>query len=422
MFSPANVVLLIGVAGVAFFAGRISSGKPAASSGTDRPELVAAKDVPVRPARPSLPGAFETSSDPARNLKEILSLKALSRRQAGLTEFARSLAEKDLPKALELYKSLKSIHDKAAFLSGLVEAYARKSPEDCIKFLQAEPLVMLRNEGLQKALTTWAETDPAAAVAKIPEVLQGMDAHNAYLQVCTTWGEVDPQAALRWSLGQADASLSSATFEHICSSWAHTDPQAAMQFLTNNSQLTEEQRLLAARALAGTWAASDPDAALRFAMSRPESERASVTAVAFMNYAVNDPAGAAARVRQITDPDLLAAIAPEYAQLLGGSNPEQATEWINSLPAGDMRNEAVRGFVESWANSDPKAALAWALQLPPGDAGRDAGIAEAALIWDRFSPAELDAYLHTLPPPQSEAIYRIMSQRSEPDEPQPSRP
>jgi hypothetical protein len=71
-----------------------------------------------------------------------------------------------------------------------------------------------------------------------------------------------------------------------------------------------------------------------------------------------------------------------YVQLavtLAQDEPDDAVAWINSLPDGAAKTDAITNIAANWAKADQAAAAAWVEKLPPGKA-RDEAVTEIALL------------------------------------------
>ena len=65
-------------------------------------------------------------------------------------------------------------------------------------------------------------------------------------------------------------------------------------------------------------------------------------------------------------------------EAMQASNPDEAFQWVDSLPAGDARQVAFRSLAKQWAESDPVATAHWLDSQASGNL-KDIGIRELAL-------------------------------------------
>src|SRR5215210_3559209 len=133
-----------------------------------------------------------------KDLSRILATRPFERLKLELQKAGYEMALANLSEAVAAFHSLSNAHHKTAFLEGLLEVHARNSPAKCIEFVKSLPLGICKNSGVEKALAVIAETDPKAALAEIPTLVRGPDAHNTYLRIADTWTQLDPDAAFNW--------------------------------------------------------------------------------------------------------------------------------------------------------------------------------------------------------------------------------
>jgi hypothetical protein len=391
-----------------------------------QPQPIAAVQ-PAKPTRISVPSTapkLETESETPETgtaapvgeedqrsgtLEEILAIKLIEQRHRALADYARELADKDLAKAIEGFHSLRNVHDKAVYLDGLIDVYARVKPMESLEFLRSLPGGFFRNVNTEKALAIIAETSPQVAAEQIPSLMKGADAHNALIRVSDVWAQNNPQEAMGWATLNLNGANRQASLEQMASTWANSNPTDALNYVANAAGFSAEDRELALRAIAGTWAMSEPEAAVAWAENHLRtSGSAEALQVALMNFATSDPAAAAARATQITDRNAAGQIYPAIASTWGSVAPAEAAAWVNTLPQGDGKGGAVMQLVESWANVDPAGAIRWAQQLPRIELSRDDAIRQAAMTWDRFNSGQMEQFLNDLTPAQAEEIRNIL--------------
>lgn len=73
--------------------------------------------------------------------------------------------------------------------------------------------------------------------------------------------------------------------------------------------------------------------------------------------------------------ELLCRVVPHIAI----DDPQQAAQWMEEIPAGPSRNEALKGIAFYWSKQDLDATFAWTGQLPQDD--RDAVLRSIAPTW-----------------------------------------
>jgi hypothetical protein len=59
--------------------------------------------------------------------------------------------------------------------------------------------------------------------------------------------------------------------------------------------------------------------------------------------------------------------ATQLAARWGDEDPNAASKWVSSLPAGEERLWAAKNLASRWADYEPKAAERWMATLPEAD-------------------------------------------------------
>lgn len=84
------------------------------------------------------------------------------------------------------------------------------------------------------------------------------------------------------------------------------------------------------------------------------------------------------------------------ASALAESSPEQAAEWVATLPPGKEQEAAVLAVVDRWSGVNPSAAAAWATQFSEGPL-RENALAVVARQWGLRDWNSTAGWLQTLP-------------------------
>jgi hypothetical protein len=89
------------------------------------------------------------------------------------------------------------------------------------------------------------------------------------------------------------------------------------------------------------------------------------------------------------------AAAKALASNWANKNAGEASEWVDKLPAGNVRDEAASALVESWAATDPQAAANWALSQAEFNGNGDL-LNLSVREYTQTAPAEAEQYLRNL--------------------------
>ncbi len=242
--------------------------------------------------------------------------------------------------------------------------------------------------------------------------------------VMESWAADDPLAAYAWGLARWNQRQGSSALGSVLSTWSQTDPNAATRALV---KLPDGLRAKFLPDVVEAWATNEPEEAFRWASGRPPLEQTSAVAAALEGWASEDPAAAATAARGVLPDglnDALKKVAWEYGQVSpddamswahglqgvdaqrvtvaevanswGRRDASAASDYLASLPEGELRDQAVGGFVSAITNLDPPTAAQWALSI--GDDSLQGQRMQSALrSWKEKDPAEARAFVEALP-------------------------
>ncbi len=208
------------------------------------------------------------------------------------------------------------------------------------------------------------------ALALLDLVSEPVARQTVLATIATNWSKADPAAALAWAQGLSGEE-NTAAVGAVLDTWAKSNPAAAAAFLENTSKA--DQYLSAAPAIAQSLAATDPTAALKFADSLPEGR--------FKNKATGDVLMTMAKnnFNAAWDYAITMPLRPSQGTAMvnlvrfqAEKNPAQAALLLAQVPAA-LQVEAIAKLAAVWVKQDPPAFTTWLNTLPAGDL-RDAAI------------------------------------------------
>jgi len=122
-------------------------------------------------------------------------------RESSIGIVASAWAAKDPKAAAEWMKQLPKGQLREQVLSSIVSAMAAKDPEAALALQQELGANNSRRFGMGYAyqiFSQWATKDPLTAAAKAAE-LPGQQRQQAYQAIASSWAQTDPQAAMTWA-------------------------------------------------------------------------------------------------------------------------------------------------------------------------------------------------------------------------------
>jgi hypothetical protein len=234
-----------------------------------------------------------------------------------------------------------------------------------------------RKTALTAVLTAWAAKKPYETLAWIEENGKGDETRSALYNVFRTIAQTDPEEAI--ALAERSKSMTSSTgivnvnTSYLYAIWAETDPRAAATkaLAIPNSQ----ERSNALWSLASAWAQADPAAAWDWGLTL---ERAGDRNAVFRNIITavtndGDTSQAIAFLDSLPPGQGRSEAMQQVASVLANSDPEQAFAFVMEHAVNDRDRQAASNVLQQWAKSDPAKAFEIALNdLEPGNARRNA--------------------------------------------------
>lgn len=174
----------------------------------------------------------------------------------------------------------------------------------------------------------------------------------------------DPVAAAEWM--RAHTNIAEPHLQTLVHDWVLQDRTGLAQYVAALPDGEWKENFLAA---AGSDAlAEDPVEAVSWArLMAPGENRFSLLQMAATDWARRDPAAAERWLEQISDGSLREQLAGSLAVGYAFQNPAQAADWVvQSLPPGKVFDHAVMEIVGLWAEREPAVARDWVDGLPAG--------------------------------------------------------
>jgi hypothetical protein len=193
----------------------------------------------------------------------------------------------------------------------------------------------------------------------------------------------NPQEALERAhkIVQPDVRMQALTA--VLTEWAKHDPTRAWETVTQNTDPAEGMYVETVLVEIGK---NDPTLAEKFAskLAQQRPEAALEIYISAIRGVLHN--GDFERAREILDgvpseaSEARGGLTTFLASQWGRFNPEAAAFWIQTLPPGEIRDQALLSVDDAWADLDPRAAAQFAVQLPSGQL-RQVTIQQAISKW-----------------------------------------
>ncbi|RYD49468.1 MAG: hypothetical protein EOP85_01565 [Verrucomicrobiaceae bacterium] len=324
-------VVVIGAGG--FMAGRVSSSGSSASTGNNPAE--------TRSSRSQTASSSSTTDSPSK--------KTSRPSRPGRTEMADKMGR--LAKLESIVRGENPLDRNRALLAYL-DQLGPGEFEEAVAHFRSLGLTDARMGEYSLLLTAWAQTDPIAALTYAKDNTRGGFAQDTIL---TTWATTDPEAAIRWAQSNHEGEDPNPFIPGIIRGLAQTDPARATELLAAMPRSGERGKGLdfilphllqqGAEATREWITALSDDSLKNGAMLRVARQ-----------FADSDPAGTASWLLANPGEAAQRRIDDVYGTW-AAKDSQAAVSSFASLPAGEARNDALRGLIGSVASADPKAAL-----------------------------------------------------------------
>lgn len=355
-FTPLTTLaalVLIGLGG--FMAGRVSSSAP-----TPAAQAVPSETRSSRSVSRATPGADrdvrKSSRDPKPDRAEASSR---GERLARLESIVRG------ENPLERNRALLAFLDKL----GPGEF------EEAVAHFRSLGITVSRTGEYGLLLTAWAQQDPLAALDYAKANTRGGFAQETIL---TSWATTDPDAALRWAQSNHEGDGANPHLPAVIRGLVEADPARATDLLTGMPRSEERGEgldfmlphlLQQGPAATHAWIAGISDDSLRNgAILRAADQLAAADPAGTASWLLANPGEAAQRRMD------------DVYRTWADKDPQAALSSLGTLPAGEIRSNALRGVVAEMAGGDPKAALSLMDRYP--DEVNDPMIRQ--FIWNSF--------------------------------------
>jgi len=249
-----------------------------------------------------------------------------------MPEILRGLAAKDFPAALTAFDTLPPSPERERAGPALAARLAATDPAAAIAWAESA-LAGGRAEAMGEIAAVVAAADPKQAAALAETMAPGASRDLFLAKTANTWAKSNLTEAAAW----------------------------AQQFETG------PERRQAIRGMAETWIEQHPESFAAYAAEAPKSEipehLLSSTASALVT---RDPAEAVEWIMALDGNRSQRALAGAIGSEVFSDHPDRLTQLLGALPGGDVRDNAIRQSLSSFASFAPERAEAWLSTIDSG--------------------------------------------------------
>ena len=201
------------------------------------------------------------------------------------------------------------------------------------------------------------------------------------------WARVAPQAALEYVRKSMPKDRQAEALTTVFEAWAGQDPAAAWDWVLTRENGDAGHLRSVLTEVAKTSPATAQRFADAYAVEHPDLASNAYLAALDGVMDAGDYAGAQRMIELSKVPNeeqrniLFNFLAGEWARY----QPENAAQWVLSLPAGPVRTQALDAVGQAWSDTDPARAADFAVNLPTGPE-RQTALAQAISKWSITDP------------------------------------
>ncbi len=276
------------------------------------------------------------------------------------------LGPDDFPLALEIVKEMKDSLDEGGqiYATMALMRWAELKPEAVAEYLKAKDKIgegfIFRDSDM--VFNVWGGSNPAAAIAWVRTLDEGHQS-DAIKQILEAAARRDPDAALALAQAHAPEMLKGGGLaDAIESALRKRDPERSARTIASLGNANK------IRSSAQQWAEKDRAAAMQWAQELPDEKmRAEALKGVWQEFASKNPDEAAAQLsKNSADAPFVENSGENICKNLAQKDPQQAEQWAATLQQPEARKEAFRALGEVYARKDTVAAGQWLNGLPDG--------------------------------------------------------
>lgn len=230
-----------------------------------------------------------------------------------------AISRADLDKARHLLSEIKDPQTKHNALYAFLNQAASQDPEEAFRVLVSESADRQGYGHYHNLFQKWAKDDPDAAIAKLSLIKGDYNRQQAMQGIVTVLVTSDPKRALAMLDGMPPGQSRANMLSSITAAWMSHDSDAAIAWINS---LPAADKSKALQNSCWQLIQEDPAKAAAFLSSLPANNQ---TSHQFSN------------------------LASQWAQ----QDFEAARKWVDSLPDGRTKEQAMNGILNSLAQTDP---------------------------------------------------------------------
>lgn len=282
-----------------------------------------------------------------------------------LKRLGEAMAMDDPVSAIEEGMKIPGTDNRETFLESIFRTWGEVDGVTAASWADENLLGARRSDALYYIADGWAESDPAGAGTWFQENTGGVIFEDAAWEILESWGRKDAAAAFRWS-DSLEPFEKDAVMDALAEGWAAVDAVAARDAGMKMLEEREPYAIEFLVSVATQWGGSDPEAAAKWGQS-------------LLFEPVRD------------------GVLRELGEIWGMADAAAAARWVGTIEDPGDRRFAESGLALGWSEHDPAAAMEWILELPGEERHVDSLVDDVVYNWIVRDPRGAVKWLQEAP-------------------------
>ena len=255
--------------------------------------------------------------------------------------------------------------------------------------------------GMGVFFQAWTQLDPQAALTgafRLNDITMRKLAATAVVNAASPSAAPELIAMLSQNPDKDLSYECKSTFlDPLIASWSSLDPEAASKLMDELGDTKSSLNSTARNNIAYNWGTLDPEAALAWTKKQQDKDYldpAYLYNEVIRGWCVKDLRAASDYVAQHLDDPAADRGAASVAQSMFQHDPDQATNWVRSMPAGRPKSEAESTIAQTWVDKDPAASAKWLATLPETE--QEDLVGTIVNVWAEKNWTEASRWIDTL--------------------------
>jgi hypothetical protein len=254
-------------------------------------------------------------------------------------------------------------HERAAVAASVAQQWAKYDPQALARFASMELTGEAKNRVLVEAARALIKTGDFYQADQLVKQMPFSSGRSAALEeLAARWGKEQPAAALEWAQ-RLELPEDRRAAESRILGVSGLPVEELVNFA--NSTSDGESRTVAINALTNQLVSTDVEAATQWVAKVPEQYRAGIQGKIAAKLAQSDQVRGTEYAVDIADPKARLSAIDAITRDIVMKDPRSAARWLESLPP-DLRERAAFNTVVMWYDIDSMQASDWINTLPHG--------------------------------------------------------